>query len=88
MSRQVSQYERVLFDIITEHTHRFYYEGIFKTIDEEEFKVKIEKPEEEMVGRAYVTFTSGDRIEYEIRYNRVMNITEGYTLFIPGTKAG
>lgn len=87
MSRQVSQYERILFDIIKDHTHRFYYESIFKVIDEEEFKIKIEKAKEEMVGRAQVTVNGGERIDYEIRYNRLINVSDGYTLFVAGSKA-
>lgn len=87
MSRQVSQHERILFDIIKEHTHRFYYESIFKIIDEGDFKIKVEKPKEEMVGRAQITVGSADRIDYEVRYNRLINVSEGYTLFVPGIKA-
>ncbi|MCX7842963.1 MAG: hypothetical protein N2489_07810 [Clostridia bacterium] len=88
MSRQVNQYEKHLFEIIKEHNLRFYYESIFRIIDEEGYKVKVEKPKEEMVGRAYVTLQSGDRIDYEIRYNRLINLSEGYTLFVPGSKTG
>lgn len=87
MSRQVSQHERILFDIIKDHTHRFYYESIYKIIEEEEFKIKVEKSKEEMVGRAQVTIGGIDKIDYEIRYNRLINLTEGYTLFVPGTIA-
>ena len=88
MSRQVTQYEKMFFDIIKEQNHRFYYESIYRVVDEEGYRIKLEKSKEEMVGRAYVTLRSGDRIDYEIRYNRVINLSEGYTLFVPGSKTG
>lgn len=88
MSRQVSNYEKMLFDLIKEYTHKFYYESIYRVFDEDEFKIKVEKPREEMVGRAQVITNNGIRIDYEIRYNRMNNVTEGYTLFVPGTKVG
>lgn len=88
MSRQVNQYEKVLFDLIKDHTHTFYYTSIYKTIDETDYKIKIEKQKEEMVGRVQVILNSGEKLDYEIRYNRLLNVSEGYTLFVPGTKAG
>ena len=88
MSRQASLYEKALFDVIREYNNRFYYESIFRVIDNEQFKIKIEKGREEMVGKAYVSFPNGDRIDYEIRYNRIVNLNDGYTLLVPGLKTG
>jgi len=88
MSRQAAPYEKILFEIIREYNHEFYYKSIFRIIDNEHFKVKVEKDKEEMVGRAYVSFTSGDRIDYEVRYNRVVNLSESYTILVPGSKTG
>ncbi|MCX8131888.1 MAG: hypothetical protein N3I35_17550 [Clostridia bacterium] len=87
MLRQADPYEKIIFDIIKEYNHRFYYEGIYRVVDEDQFKVKIEKHKEEMVGHAYVTFPDNDHIEYEVRYNRIVNLSEGYTLMIPKVKA-
>lgn len=88
MLRQANFYERKLFEIIRDLNNIFYYDGIFKVIDEEKYRIKIEKEKEEMVGRACVSLNGGDRIEYEIRYNRIVNLSEGYTLLVPGSKAG
>ncbi len=88
MSRQVNQYEKIFFDVIKDYNQRFYYEGIFKVFEEEDFKIKLEKPKEEMVGHAYVTTSNGSKIDYEIRYNRITNLSEGYTLFVPSIQAG
>lgn len=88
MLRQACPYEKILFDILKEYNFRFYYESIFRVVDGENFKVKVEKKKEEMVGRAYVTFQSSDRIDYEVKYNRIVNLSEGYTLLAPGVKAG
>ena len=88
MLRQANLYEKKLFEIIRDLNNIFYYDSIFKIIDEEEYKIKIEKNKEEMVGRASIALTGGDKFDYEIRYNRIVNISEGYTLLVPGTKVG
>jgi hypothetical protein len=88
MLRQANLYEKKLFEIIRDLNNIFYYDSIFTIIDEEQYKIKIEKNKEEMVGRASISLTSGDKFDYEIRYNRIVNISEGYTLLVPGTKAG
>jgi hypothetical protein len=88
MLRQAKIYEKKLFEIIKEYNNVFYYNSIFRVIDEEKYKIKVEKSKEEMVGRVYVSLPSGDRIDYEIRYNRIVNLSEGYTLLVPGIKAG
>lgn len=82
MSRQTNKYEKILFEVVNEYNNRFYYESIHKMIDADQCKIKIEKDKEEMVGRAFVTFHSGERIDYEMRYNRIVNLTEGYTLLV------
>lgn len=87
MSRQANLYEKVLFDIIKEYNNRFYYESIFKSVDVEQYKIKIEKNKGEMIGRAYVTLANGDKVDYEIRYNRIINVSEGYTLVVSGSQA-
>ena len=87
MSRQVSPYEKLLNDVVVEYNNRFYYESIYRLIDGDQFKIKIEKDKEEMVGRAFVSFQSGDRIDFEIRYNRIVNLTEGYTIVVQIPKA-
>ncbi len=84
MARQANQYEKVLFDIIKEYQHRFYYESIYRVIDGGNYKINVEKDKEEMVGRACVTLEDDRKIEYEVRYNRIVNVTEGYTLLVPG----
>lgn len=88
MARQISPCEKALFEIVREYNHRFYYESIFKIIDEGEYSIKAEKDKEEMIGRALVTFSNGQRIDYEIRYNRIVNLSEGYTLLVPGLVIG
>jgi len=88
MSRQSNQYEKELFDIIKDYNISFYYQSIFRVVDSEKYKLKVEKNKEEMVGRAFVNFQNGDRIDYEIRYNRIVNLSEGYTLLVPGIKNG
>jgi|GEM_PF-3329899 len=88
MARQAALYEKRLFEVIREYNQKFYYESIFRIIDDEEFKIKVVKNEEEMVGRAYVSFPDGDRIDYEVRYNRIVNLSERYTLLLPGAKIG
>jgi hypothetical protein len=85
MARQANQYEKVLFDIIKEYNHRFYYESIFRVIDGGSYKINVEKDKEEMVGCANVTLEDGSKIEYEIRYNRIVNVSEGYTLLVTGS---
>jgi hypothetical protein len=80
MSRHATDYERVLFEIIKEHSTGFFYESIFKTLELELFKVKAVKAKEEMVGRAEISFKDSDSIHYEIRYNRVKNLNEGYVV--------
>ena len=52
MLRQANLYEKKLFEIIRDLNNIFYYDSIFKIIDEEQYKIKIEKNKEEMVGRA------------------------------------
>lgn len=88
MLRQANLYEKKLFEIIRDLDKIFYYGGIYKVIDEGNYKIKVEKNKEEMVGRAYVALSGGDRIDYEIRYNRIVNLSEGYTLLVPGSKVG
>jgi len=88
MSRQANIYEKALFDIVREFGDRFYYEAIFRIIDGDQYKIKVEKKREEMVGHAYVNLHNKDRIDYEIRYNRIVNLSEGYTLLVPGIKTG
>jgi hypothetical protein len=88
MSRQAEPYEKILFEIIREYNNIFYYKNIYSVVDNEQFKVKIEKEREEMTGRAYVLLSSGDRIDYDIRYNRIINLSENYTLLVPGLKVG
>lgn len=88
MLRQATTYEKKLFEIVKELNCTFYYESIFRVVDEEKFKIKVEKNKEEMVGRAYVSFPNSDRIDYEIRYNRIVNLSEGYTLLVTGIKMG
>lgn len=88
MSRQAASYEKIIFDIIREYNGKFYYEKIFRIIDGTEYKIKAEKNKEEMVGKVFVNFQSSDRIDYEIRYNRLVNLSEGYTLMVPGLRQG
>lgn len=88
MSRHATEYEKTLFEVIKEHNTGFYYESIFRAYDSGEFKVKVEKAREEMVGRATVTFDNGGRIDYEIRYNRIINMNEGYILLVHGMRMG
>jgi hypothetical protein len=88
MSRQAEPYEKILFEIIKEYNHRFYYQSIFRVVDHSQFKIKVEKTKEEMVGRASVTLPNSDRIDYEVRFNRIVNLCEGYTLVLPGSKTG
>ena len=88
MSRQLSSYEKVLFEIIKEYSIKFYYESIFRILDGEQYKIKVEKDKEEMVGRAFVNLPSGDRIDYLIKYNRIVNLSENYSLVVPGVKVG
>jgi hypothetical protein len=80
MTRFATDYEKVLLDIIKEHNTGFFYEKISRNFDSGEFVVKAEKAKEEMVGRAEILFYNGGRIHYEIRYNRVTNLNEGYVL--------
>ncbi len=86
MYRQAEAYEKTLFEIIKEYNTKFYYKSIFRVVDHSQYKIKVEKAKEEMVGRAYVTFPNNDRIDYEVRYNRIVNLCEGYTLVLPGTR--
>jgi hypothetical protein len=88
MLRQANLYEKKLFEIIRDLNKNFYYESIFIVIDEERYKIHVEKNKEEMVGHANIALSSGNRIEYELRYNRITNIKEGYTLIVPGAIAG
>ncbi|MDP4092178.1 MAG: hypothetical protein Q8920_02350 [Bacillota bacterium] len=88
MSRQAHPHEKILFDIIREYNNKFYYDDIYKLIDDEGFKIKLEKGKEEMVGKASVSFPNGDKADYEVRYNRIVNLSEGYTMLVPGSKAG
>ena len=88
MLRQANLYEKKLFEIIRDLNKNFYYDSIFIIIDEEKYKIRVEKNKEEMVGRANIALLSGKRIEYELRYNRITNIKEGYTLIVPGAIAG
>jgi hypothetical protein len=86
MLRQASTYEKKLFEIVKDYNGMFYYESIFRVMDEEKYRIKAEKDKEEMVGLVHVTLQSGDRIDYELRYNRIVNLSEGYTLLVPGLK--
>ena len=88
MSRQAAPYEKLLFEIIREYNNLFYYKSIFRVMDSEQFKLKVEKEKEEMTGKAFVSLSSGDRIDYDIRYNRIINMSENYTLLVPGLKVG
>lgn len=88
MSRQAESYEKVIFEIIREYNNIFYYKNIYRVEENDQFKVKIEKDREEMAGRAYVWLPTGERLEYDIRYNRIINLIENYTLLVPGHKTG
>ncbi|MCR4434526.1 MAG: hypothetical protein QHH06_00620 [Clostridiales bacterium] len=88
MSRQAAPHEKVIFEILKDYSTRFYYEEISKVIEDEQYKIVLEKEKEEMVGCAYVILHTGERIDYEIRYNRIVNTNEGYTLLVPGSKTG
>ncbi|MCX7923412.1 MAG: hypothetical protein N3B21_15590 [Clostridia bacterium] len=88
MSRQAEAYERALFEVVREYNGKFYYDNISKVIEEEGFKVKVHKDKEEMVGFATITLSNGDTKEYEIRYNRIVNVSDSYTLLVMGIKAG
>lgn len=84
MTREAEPYEKILFEIVNEYNNRFYYQSISKVVDQNQFKVKVEKAKEEMVGRAFVTLSNDDIIDYEVRYNRIVNLCGGYTLVVPG----
>lgn len=83
MSRQANSYEKVLFELIKDFDTRFYYESIYKVVDNDQFKIKVEKGKDEMVGLAYVTLPDSNRVDYEIRYNRIVNLNDSYTLLAP-----
>jgi hypothetical protein len=86
MSRQAKSFERRLFEVVRSFNHRFYYKNISSIIDEDGYKITIDKSEEEMVGRALVVFDNGTKMDYELRYNRIVNLSEGYTILVPGLK--
>lgn len=88
MTRKPRPYEKRLFEVVKDYNNKFYYSSIFRVIDDSDFKIKVEKDREEMVGRAYVSFPNGDRIDYEVRFNRIVNLTEDYTLLVPGLRLG
>lgn len=88
MLRQPALYEKQIFDIVKQYNNCFYYESISREINKDIYKLKIEKNSEEMVGYAVVHIKNGCRINYEIRYNRIVNLDEGYTLIVPGCKVG
>lgn len=88
MTRKARPYEKRIFEVVKDFNNMYYYSNIFRVIDDEEFKIKVEKDKEEMVGRAYVSFGDGDRIDYEVRFNRIVNLTESYTLLVPGLRIG
>jgi hypothetical protein len=74
----------VLFEIVKEYNNRFYYQSISKVVDQSQFKITVEKAKEEMVGCAQVTLPNNEIINYEIKYNRIVNLCGGYTLLVPG----
>lgn len=88
MSRQANAHEKILFDIIREFNNVFYYSVVSRVIDNDQYKISVKKQKEEMVGKAYVSIPNGKNLDYEIRYNRIVNISEGYALLVPGIKAG
>lgn len=88
MLRQASTYEKKLFQVIREMKESFYYGEIIKEIEEEQYRVLINKNKGEMIGQARVYFPKGEQIYYEIRFNRIVNLTEGYILHVPGSKLG
>ena len=88
MTRKPRPYEKRLFEVVRDFNNRFYYSSIFRVIDENDFKIKVEKDREQMIGRAYVSFADGDRIDYDIRFNRIVNLMEDYTLLVPGLRLG
>lgn len=88
MPRQPNDYEKKLFEIVREYNGNFYYSNILKTVNDEKFKISVEKKREEMVGIAHIDTDSGEKIDYEIRYNRIINLINGYTLHVPGIKNG
>ncbi len=80
--RSMNEFEKAIVEIVNEYTHRFYYQEIKRCFESEDFKLSIEKGKEEMVGYATVELKTGATSEYEIRYNRITNKNEGYTLVI------
>jgi hypothetical protein len=86
--RQASLYEKILFEAIKELDNKFYYSSLNRIIEEEQFKIEIEKRKEEMVGQATVVFVQGEKKDYEIRYNRITNLNDGYSLLVPGINKG
>lgn len=87
MLRQANSYEKAIFDIVKEYNNRFYYHKIQKVIDTDDFKLEIKKDKEEMVGRAVVILNNGEKQIYEVKYNRITNLNEGYTLMVPAAIA-
>ncbi|MGI6778186.1 MAG: hypothetical protein ACOX7R_09295 [Acetivibrionales bacterium] len=88
MARKARSFEKRLFEIVREYNQKFYYSSIFKVVDDSCFKLKVEKDREEMVGFACIYFPDGDRIDYEVRFNRIVNLKEDYTLHVPGLRIG
>lgn len=87
MSRQANTYEKIIFEIVKDLSCRFFYESITKVVENEQYTIKIKKDKGEMVGRAFVTLGNGEEIDYEIRYNRITNVLNKYTLVVPGIRA-
>ena len=48
MPRQAASYEKVLFGIVKEYNDKFYYDKVFRVIDEPEYRIKVQKEKEEM----------------------------------------
>ena len=88
MLRQANLYEKKLFEIIRELNNNFYYDSIFIVIDEGKYKIQVEKHKEEMVRHANIALNGGNSVMYELRYNRITNVKEDYTLIVPGAVAG
>lgn len=82
MARQAKAHEKVIFDVIKGFQNGFYYQSILKEIENDEFSIKIEKRKEEMVGFASISFDRGDKVKYEVRYNRIVNLNDGYTILV------
>lgn len=84
----IKKIEQMILAMVQEYDQKFFYSRISRTFDAEGYKVKIDKNERDMTGKAIILHPSGEKSEYDVRYNRIISLNgERYSIYTKGYRA-